>query len=394
MASKIKNALGLAWRWSLLLTVPIASVFLVWAYRTGAKYVDLGVKFETFNNHMSLHRIGTFEAEAVMRDLRLAVRPREFDSGTALRTMELFVPEASENRLNGELPHSGREYVPASLQYPNGEIGEVKLRYRGDHFWHWGARKKSLRVKTKKKALFERIRAINFSAPKTKDQIVEQLSNELALRFDLIGPRSELVDLRVNGRNRGIHLLVEQLEEMVIRTNGKMPGDLYAADIVKRSAYAGLGMMVFRNPALWEKSAINNHFDEGEDGNLRRLIEVLQREPSAERTRALRKLVDIESFGRFGAFRAVCQTFHFDDTHNQRLYYDPWRNCFLPVVWDSVGWHPGALPRNGQLARPDVVTSDLDLALFQDPLYLAARQRAFEDWFQSGKHESFLERVD
>lgn len=394
MVSSIQSAIAFIWRWSLIVTVPVASAFLLWAFRTGEKYEDLGVKFATHTDHMSLYRIGNYEAHGVMRDISLALRPRTGDEPPRLRNIELYVPDSSERRLNSELPHSGREYVAGSLQYPDGTLGEVKLRYRGDHFWHWGARKKSLRVKTKKKQLFERMRAMNFSVPKSGDQIVEQLSNELALRFGLIAPHSEMINLRVNGRNRGVHLLVEQLEEMVVRKSGKMPGDLYSGDMVKRNRFVGVASQLFSNPALWEKIAINNHFPEDEDTNLRRLASTLDMPPSEARTLALRDLLDIESFGRFSAFRTVCQTFHFDDRHNQRLYFDPWRNHFLPVVWDSLGWHQTALPRKGESARPDVMSSELDVALFDDPQFLAARQRAFEDWFGTGKHDAFMGRVD
>ena len=394
MVRSLKATFSFLWRWSLLVTVPVAATFLVWAFRTATKYEDLGVKFQTFNNHMSLLHIGTYEAQGVKRDLQLAVRPKFMDETPKLRTIELYVPEGSERRLNSELPHSGREYVEASLQYPDGTLGEVRLRYRGDHFWHWGARKKSLRVKTKKKRLFERMRAMNFSVPKSSDQIVEQLSNELALRFDLIGPHSEMFNLRVNGRNRGLHLLVEQLEEMVVRKSGSMPGDLYSGDMVKRNRFLGISQLLFDNAALWEKIAINNHFDPGENSNLRRLMATLNATPSADRTRALRDLLDIDAFARFSAFRSVCQTFHYDDRHNQRLYFDPWRNHFVPVVWDPLGWHPMALPKRGESARPDILTSELDQALFEDPMFLAARQRAFEDWFGTGKHDEFIERVD
>ena len=394
MVRTLKSVFSFVWRWSLLVTVPVAAAFLVWAFRTGTKYEDLGVKFATFNNSMSLYNIGTYEAKGVARDLQLALRPQVLDETPKLRTIELYVPEGSERRLNSELPHSGREYVEASLQYPDGTLGDVRLRYRGDHFWHWGARKKSLRVKTKKKRLFERMRAMNFSVPKSSDQIVEQLSNELALRFDLIGPHSEMFNLRVNGRNRGLHLLVEQLEEMVVRKSGSMPGDLYSGDMVKRNRFLGISQLLFDNAALWEKIAINNHFDEGENSNLRRLVATLNAPASADRTRALRDLLDIEAFARFSAFRSVCQTFHYDDRHNQRLYFDPWRNHFLPVVWDPLGWHPMAIPKKGESARPDILTSELDEALYEDPMFLAARQRAFEDWFGTGKHDDFIERVD
>lgn len=388
-----RQSASFLWRWSLLATVPAACLFLLWVSRTGGKFMDLGVQFQSLNESMSLHRIGGFEAEGLARDVELAFRPRARTTPSTLRQVEMYVPDSAEARLNSRLPHSGREYVNASLQYPDGSIGEVKLRYRGDHFWHWGAKKKSLRIKTKKGQLYQRMRAINLSAPKSADQIVEQLSNELALRFDLIAPRSELVDLWVNGQRRGIHLLVEQLEEMVIRTNGRMPGDIFSADIVRRNMFQGVATRAFESAGFWEKQAVNNHFPDAENANLKRLVDVVSSPPSRARTERLRDLIDLPAFARFNAFRTLCQTFHFDDSHNQRLYYDPWRNHFVPVVWDPLGWHRDSRPNKTRRPKLDVVTSALDVALFADPEFLALRQETLERWFSEGDHAAFMERA-
>lgn len=394
MFEGLRAAVSFLWRWSLLLTVPVACLFMLWAFRTGTKFMDLGVRFQSLNESMSLHRIGGFEAMGLARDVELVFRPRQRARPPGLRQIEMYVADSAEAQLNSRLPHSGREYVKATLQYPDGSLGEVKLRYRGDHFWHWGAKKKSLRIKTKKTQLFERMRSINLSAPKTADQIVEQLSNELALRMDLIAPRSELVDLWVNGERRGVHLLVEQLEEMVIRTNGRMPGDIFSGDIVRRNQYEGIPARVFESAGFWEKQAINNHFPDEENANLERLVEAISSPPSRERTERLRDLVDLPAFARFNAFRTLCQTFHFDDSHNQRLYYDPWRNHFVPVVWDPLGWHRDSRPTKTRPPKLDVITSALDLALFQDPEFLALRQEALERWFTEGHQAAFMERAE
>ena len=389
----IVRALGFIWRWSLIATVPMGCLFVVWFVRTAERYADFGIRFNTLSDHANLRQVGIYEAKSLERDIRLATSPDRRRDPAKIRTFQVFLPEASEAQLNSNLPHSGREYVDGSLAYPDGEIREVKLRYKGDHFWHWAARKKSLRIKTKKKHLYDRMRSFSLGAPKRASMIGELLSYELGTDMGLISPKAEFCELWINGEYRGIHIMVEQLEEMVLRTNGRMPGDLYSADMVPREMWRSVSPRVYWNAGLWEKKAINNHFADDEDANLRLLIATLDEDPSIERTRILRDLVDYDTFAKFHVFRAVCQTRHYDKTHNHRLYYDPWRNHFEPIVWDPIGWTEVWLPRPGSHALPDILSNRLDDALFSDPQFLAARQRAMEDWFEGGGAERLVERA-
>lgn len=390
----LASALGFLWRWSLVVTVPVGVLFSSWTVRTVDQYQHLGVEFESLENIVDLQRVGGLEANKIIRDIELALRPRRGAPRSGLRAIELFVPESSEAALLSEPPHSGRRYVEASLAYPDGDIHEVKVKLRGDHFWHFANRKKSLRIKAKKKHLFERMRAVNLNAPKMPDQVSGHISLVLARQLGLIAPRSEMVELFVNGENRGVHLLFEQMEEMTLRTSGKMPGDLYSGDVVSRDEYRGLGTRLFENAGLWEKIAINNHFDPHEYAAMERLVEVLSEPASAARSAALREIVDVEEFGRYAAFRLLCQTFHYDETHNWRLYYDPWRTRFLPAVWDPVGWHVDWAPKPGRPSKLDMLTARIDLALIEDGAFLAARQRAIDEYFDEGKDEELLDVID
>ncbi len=369
-------------------------VFALWLIRVGEKYWDLGVKFRTFNEQVSLQTVGRYEASMIRRDIELGIRPPSMGDPHHLRAIQLYMPDASESQLNRDLPHSGRVYVKGSLVYPNGDLWDVKTRYRGDHFWHWAARKKSIRVKTKRSHLFERMRAFNLIAPKMRDQISGHISYVLAAELDLMVPRSEMVDVHINGRYRGVYLLLEQLEEMVLRKHGRMPGDLYAADMVGRNKYRGLSSQIFANHGLWEKVAINNHFDEGEDEALVLLIDALSAPPGRERSAKLRSLLDVDAFARFSAFRTLCQSEHFENTHNWRLYYDPWRNRFEPVVWDPAGWAPAWIPKPGRRSRADIVSSIVDEALLEDNAFLAARQAVFDEFFGSGGMERVGAEID
>ncbi|MDG1050666.1 MAG: CotH kinase family protein [Planctomycetota bacterium] len=389
-----RGAFGFAWRWSLIATVPIGAAFALWCVRTIDHYIDYGRSFDSLNGFVTLERIGALEARIVLRDAELAARPRRRASADSIRGLNLFLPEAAENALLVDLPHSGRRYVEAGLVYPDGALREVRVKMRGDHFWHWAGRKQSLRIKTKKKNLFERIRGINLNAPKMPDQVSGHLSYYLARQMGLIAPRSEMVELTINGSYRGVYESFEQMEEMTIRTHGRMPGDLYSGDIVQRNAFRGIGRRVFENEGLWEKLAINNHFEADEDAALSRLINLLDASPSVARADALNELLDMDAFGRYAAFRSLCQTFHYDETHNWRLYYDPWRNRFEPAVWDPVGWHIGWLPKEGQPAAADIITARIDEVLLEDSAFVVARQRALDSFFEDGLNERLLQYLD
>ncbi|MEM8710155.1 MAG: CotH kinase family protein [Planctomycetota bacterium] len=383
-----------AWRWSLLVTVPLLAIFVLWLYRTGTKYHDLGLHYEALGGEVNLRRIADFEGRTLLRDVRLAMQLKSRQPARQLKPINLFLPGSSEAQLNGDLPYSGRDYVPASLDYGNSETGEVKVRYRGDHYWHWAARKKSLRIKTRRESLYEGMRSFNVVAPKLPEQLSAHMSYFLARQLDLITPRSEMADLYVNGGYRGVHVLLEQLEEMVLRRHDRMPGDIYAADIIGDDAYRGIPSHAFKNPGLWEKIAVNNHFDEASKEPLRELTRVLGLPPGRARSLALRELVDIDAFGRFAAFRALCQSEHYDNVHNWRLYYDPWRNQFEPIVWDPVGWGIEWRPKTDRRARPDIVSSLLDEVLMEDHAFLESRQHAIENYFASGAGKAFLAEVD
>ncbi|MDP2690751.1 MAG: hypothetical protein Q8P48_11655, partial [Deltaproteobacteria bacterium] len=101
---------------------------------------------------------------------------------------------------------------------------------------------------------------------------------------------------------------------------------------------------------------------------------------------------DIDSWARFAAFITICRTTHFDVSHNWRLYFDPARGRFEPIVWDPVGWYyKGFVPYiEKQSNRMDVITSFVFELLHSDQRFLAAKHAAVEEFFSSGGVE-FLE---
>jgi len=383
-----------AFHWSWIVTVPVTMLFLVWIIGVIPKYWDFGLRYRTYANAAKLKNIGEMEFKHLLRKLQLKFIPDLSHSEQSLQQINLIVEGAAEAELNRNLPHSGRNYVKAQLMYPDGKIHKVKMKYRGDFHWHWAFYKKSIRVKTKKGSLFLGMRAFNLIAPKFPAQINNFLAYRLAMYMRLLSPRAQMVNVYINGENRGVHLLVEQLKEMTLRYNDRMPGDLYAGELIGRDKYFAISNHVFKHPRLWNKISINNHYAEDAYAPLEKLCGLLASKRNKEVMAELRNLVDLEAFGRFSAFRMLIQSYHYGNTHNWRLYYDPWRNVFEPLVWDPNGWHPRSIPKDRERANPDIITSLLDEVLWKDQQFILARHKAIHEFFSSGLDKVFLAEVD
>lgn len=385
----IKKLLHGIWAWSLIVTVPVTIVFGVWLFSVKDRYETLGVRLDVQGGEAHLlHPILEYEWYRTRTKAAALLGSGEQDHG--LREVELWISAGEENALNHRLPQSGREYAKAKITHPDGSIEKASVRYRGDMMHHWALGKKSWRVKTKKKHLWNGIRKFNLIVPETWAILEEHFGYRLAHDLDLLAPVSELVNLRVNGENRGIHTMVGQVDELFLRRNLRMPGDLYVGDLVLADAIPGFDNKVFDLPGLWSKAAINNHFPDAQSTPMFRLAQVLDWEPGPRKAKAIGDILDLEAFARFAVYRCLVQTGHVDSYHNWKLYYDPWRNRFEPVVWDPNAWGRAWAPNPENPAFEWPLFAELDRVLAQDHRYRWAQHRAFFEYFQGGQAERLL----
>ena len=388
-----KRYLFSIWRWSWLVTLPVTVAFVYWLLVTAKRYSQFGIRFVSDPFPATLLNIGRMELGHLTQYLKRMSIDRAKIPENTLRTVDVFLEASTERKMNRNLPHSGKEYEKARLLYPDGSLRRVKIKYRGDYAQHWGHYKKSTRIKTKKKSLYQGLRSFNINAPKFEEMLNNHLAYELARQLGLLAPHSEMVFYRVNGRNRGIHLLVEQIEELTLRRSFRMPGDIYAGELVGQDRYRGASASVFENPGLWEKVATNNHYDAGSSEPLKSLTAALAQDASPVARETLFTLLDMEVWGRFALFELLTQSFHFDQGHNWRLYFDPAKSRFEPIIWDPVGWHPSWRPKPGEGPNLDILVSDLHRALAADPRFLVARFQAIRRFFEAGEDQVFLEKA-
>lgn len=384
---RAKKILRRCWKWSWLVTLPITAVFLLWAVNTARMYHHYKLNYVS-TMELRLSDLGRFQAEQLLSKLKKVIMPRSSRSEEGLRKIQLFVRESDLRRLDSDLPYSGSEYVRGKLLYQNGEVHEVKIKYRGDFSYHWSGQKKSLRVKTKKSKLYNGVRQFNLIIPKTPSILNNYLSYLLARRLGLMAPEPELVEVFLNGEYMGVELLVEQPGEQFLRRNFKMPGDLYTGEIVGKDTYPKLPKEVFLNANFWGKDAINNH--NPPDWN-EALVDLASAVYGEDMDKVL-DLVDLESWASLAAFMTVCQTVHIDAMHNWRLYFDPAKGKFFPLVWDPLGWDFNNYVKwvSEQTNRFDIITTIILERLHRDQRFLLAKHRAVEGFFRSGGDEYIL----
>jgi len=391
----MKRWIRFTWRWSWLVTLPATIVFVSWAWSTARVYGTFGVRYDSFPHWVTVYRVGQHQFAQLLRGIRHAfISPfLSADGQRALRSIHLFVSEPNLAQLNSRLPHSGFTYVSGGLVQGD-RLHQVRLRYRGDFPSHWAYDKKSIRVRTQQQFLFEGLRDFNLIASKYRGELHNHLGYLLASRMGLIAPRTEMVNLILNGKLHGVYNFVEQPEESTLRRLKRMPGDLYAGELLAKDSYRGTTNNIFHHPGLWEKVATNNHYPDESREPLKRLLALINATQTEAVQEELAQLLDLEAFGRFSAFEVLTQSFHYDLTHNWRLYYDPWRTQFEPVAWDPMAWVPGWMPKEGESVQMDIVCTRFHHVLFQNGDFLRARQRALEDFFRSGLDQEFLKTVD
>ena len=364
----------------------------VWFYESIGRFYNYKVRYEPGPDSadLDLAPIGKYEIDRLLRMFHAYSSIHPMSEKTALKIVHLFVPEPNMAQLESHMPQSGFEYVEGGIVV-DGAIKKVKVKYRGDTHYRWAWDKKSIRIKTSKNYLLDGLRSINLISPRTAEQLNNFLSYRLAHDMGLLAPKTDLVRLYMNGQDRGVYILVEQVKELMLRNNQLMPGDIYRGEIIGKDQFRQSGVdNLFDSPFVWDKVATNNHYADDSKLPLETLLELVNRSDEYQSQARLADIMDMEEWGRFSVYESLTQSTHADNLHNWRLYYDPWRGKFVPIVWDTMGWHE---PMRGAQILPEIIASRLAGALFKNGDFIRSRSRALEEYFDSGSDKLFLRTV-
>ena len=124
----------------------------------------------------------------------------------------------------------------------------------------------------------------------------------------------------------------------MVPTNTNLTLDYHTPKLISRTSRELLGHLALRSgpgsvPPVgpnWNRMRIFAR----PAAPLSRLIQLLRDSDSSSAQADLAEMLDLKMWGRYSAFETLTQSLHAEEVHNWGLYYDPWRQTFLPVVWD------------------------------------------------------------
>ena len=388
-----RSVLRLSW----IISLPILAIMFLWATATLERYKELGLRQLGDNrlNGMTLMKAGSLQLKYMQRITEIELkRSMSLLPEDDFPFFHLFVKDTHIRQLNSALPRSGHQYLPAQI-IENDRLIPVKVKYRGDFAIHWGFFKESWRVKNKKGKLYGNIRTFNLITPKTGFIYSNYVGYKMAEMIGLLTPQAELVKVSLNGRNQGMYLLVEQISESLLRNSGRLPGDIYSGEtLYGKDNWIGHDKNLFTSAGLWRKVAINNHYPESHRVPLHSLLSALKGR-GEKWDAAIIDLLDIESFARLNLLEQLSNSEHMDNTHNWRLYYDPGRGKFSPIVWDILPWTsywlPPELSNISDWAPPDtLIASDLMQRLHGLPEFIEIKDKIFREFLESDSPDQIL----
>lgn len=214
----------------------------------------------------------------------------------------------------------------------DGAFLPVELRVRGDTSVHWTTEKISFTLKTPRNRLYRGHRRLAFSV---KEVLLQQLTAELAVDFDLLAPSSDLASVFFNDRFYGVHRVIEVPDESFLRRLSRLPGDILRGDTAERSEYfKNVPRNLFENPYIWDRTASGGGTDREARQWMGERLREIQGTTLEDRIRLLRRF-DLDEVERFVAYLLVVgDPYHLSDIHNHFWYRDPSDDRMHPIPWD------------------------------------------------------------
>jgi len=266
-----------------------------------------------------------------------------------LAQIQIYLSEKAQMKLLSDVPKTTKQWQSGKLTYPDGQMHSVKIRHRGDNPRNFLDIKKSWRIKTKKKKMFQNQRVVDLVAPRNHvlDEIIPFRISEM---LGLLTPDVSLAELFINDKSHGVMLNIQRPDESLLRSKNVMPANIYNGPGSQNELFSGVGYYdLFQSPNSWSKGAIINAQVKGDKSDLNSFLLLLSRaEFDSGAMKQLRKMAPIDVWARFGALQILTQSWHNSQNNNQRLLFDQWRGQVIPIVWDTgylYDWQSSPRPK-------------------------------------------------
>ncbi|AZU62876.1 CotH kinase family protein [Neobacillus mesonae] len=242
------------------------------------------------------------------------------------------------------------EPIPAQLRI-DGKRLEIDVSYRGSHIRDFA--KKSYQITFYKPKKFMGSRQIHLNAEyKDPSMIRNKLSFDFFSDIGVLAPQSRHVFLTLNGKDEGVYLEIESVDENFIRRRNLPAGSiLYAVD-----GDANFSLMSDINKETKKSLKLGYEIkckdSKSAEYQLQELIYKINTIPPTEFEREIPKYVNVNQYLRWVA--GIIFTSNYDGfVHNYALYRNGQTGLFEVIPWDyDATWGRDV---NGKLMEADYV---------------------------------------
>lgn len=347
-----------------LISLPLALVVLWYAWAAFAQ-VDRYKRGSDDEVAWSLELLQIALHDELVRDLRRMTQGEDLSMSTLPR-FEISLNRDNLDALNKQLYGDvERSYVDGYIK-KDGPIHATQVRYRGSKPWHWIGNQKSLKLRLERGDLIDGTRVFNLLNDPTPFGLEVPIIFSIARQLDLLTPDYHMARVRLNNSDMGVYHYAAQPVEGVLRRGRRMPGALYSGDADSLDAERGVGGLFFARQG-WQQVSERAAGSEGEYAPLDQLLQMIQSASHAEFAAYAQRHIDLERYAAFDALDVVFGGNEHDYFSNHKLYFDPYRGRFEPVVWGfrSFRHEPGF----------NLVDHPLLVRLKMVPGYLTRRNR-------------------
>ncbi len=300
-----------------------------YSYKKALKMEDLSLNWDRF--------LFFLKKEIKYEYIDLKAKKVLKNDKSPLKTFEITINPKDLQKLNSNLPKSGKSFVNAYLKI-SGEnrVRKVKLRYRGDNNFHWLYPQKSLRIKLQNGDLYDMQTQFNLINPPNWYSFRDVVVYDFAKKLGLMAPDFYPVRVFINGKFMGVYLFLSQVDESLLRRFKRMPGSIYYGDYGEPDS-RGVSNLWF-DPNNWVKKAARNAEQKYDRSDINYLIDAVDNFDKDDFHNFFEKMINKKRFYTFFALDVIFGSDHHDYHHNHKIYFDPYLGRYEPIEWDLRNW--------------------------------------------------------
>lgn len=307
---------------------------------------------------------------------------------------KIIIPPESWVALESEMPEA--HYV---LENPfswhraifefEGKKYNVEVKYRGVYDSHWRHEKKNMAIKFDQNNLFKNRRKLLLIIPEAMSMMPNSLNSYSSEVLELPSPRTDFVQVKVNGQYWGVYEDSENVDEDFLENHGLPKGDIYDIELDTDSFLLDKWANEDYD-AYWNRLSVGDGRDEKDTTTLTKLIHILNLESDEEFKKEIEGILDMDEYLHWAAQNYFAGTTRQSD-HNIKLYYNPEIQKFWQIPWDLEGYS-----YNGHVdSSINVISNGLMDRILKFPDYNYQKNQIIWKYLNAGlSAENQLEKLD